>query len=81
MKVLSKNTFYCKEPATEADQKLIGNRKHKIRIWHWCDKYKNGKRGTVRSELQIASIENEVATYRCRHCDFEYNLDLNLNLA
>ncbi len=81
MKVLSKDTFYYKEPATKEDKKLIGDRKHKIRIWHWCDNYKKGRHGRIRSELAIASVENEVATYRCRHCDFVYSLDLNLDLS
>jgi hypothetical protein len=43
----------------------------RVRLWHTCEKYKKGKRGTTRPELQLVKDN----FYKCPHCDFEYILD------
>lgn len=75
MKALSKNTYYVKE--TTKDGETL------TRIWHNCEKYKNGRHGIFRVELAITENDTqaETLTYTCPHCGFKYVLDMNLNLA
>ena len=73
------------------DETFIHGAAYKARIWHTCKDYKNGKRGTIRAEMEkilpppvdgeeyteeeIKKMGKQPILFRCPHCKFEKTVD------